>query len=736
MVIAGAGSGKTRVLTGRVAELISTRKVDPGHLLVLTFTNKAAKEMKDRVHRFLGAELDFRWMGTFHGVFARILRLEARQLGYTPSYTIYDNQDSLFLIRHVIKNLNLDDKKYKPNVVRARISLAKGNLVDSETYLDPENGYIENDTRHGMADLWKIFHAYETSCKQQNAMDFDDLLFYTHRLFCTLPDTLKKYQSLFRYILIDEFQDTNDLQYAISKKLSAGSNNIFVVGDDAQSIYSFRGANLDNILNFQEDFPGSRLFKLEQNYRSTKTILAAANHLIKFNKRQVAKKIWTSGETGDPICITPNLTEREESQNVVHQLFEKKMQSQSPDGDFAILYRNNHQSRSLEVALRKANIRYRIVGGQSFYQRKEIKDCLAYLRFSQNREDEVSLRRIINFPSRGIGEKTIQEVAKASERTGKSLWEVMLKPHLYLEGRVSPRLQDFVNLVEKFGKAEKELGLHEGCKKIIKSSGILDLYLADDAPENKARVANIYELLNAIRDYCEEGGTGLDQFLQETTLLTGEENQQGEEQPEDPVVMMTVHMSKGLEFPYVFLVGLEEGLFPSRYNITTPLELEEERRLFYVAITRAKKGVYLSYARSRFLFGKETRSEPSTFLKELPPEVLSYSSPPPGFRGDNRFQQMANTPTGYSQLKRVHYRASTSEKMQPSANGDLADGYRILQASEIRFGIRVEHPKFGTGKVVEMPRKIGRWDVIKVDFKNAGTRDLMLEFGKLRILDG
>jgi len=628
MVIAGAGSGKTRVLTYRIAHLIKNG-VDPFSILSLTFTNKAAKEMKERIATVVGySEARNIWMGTFHSVFARILRFEADKLGYPKNFTIYDTQDSKSLLKSIIKEMGLDDKIYKPNVVFGRISSAKNNLISPREYLDNKDVKI-SDEASGKPKLGEVYFAYADRCFKAGAMDFDDLLYKTNVLFRDHPESLHAYQHKFKYLLVDEYQDTNYAQYLIVRKLAAVNENLCVVGDDAQSIYSFRGANIQNILNFKKDYPDYVLFKLEQNYRSTQTIVEAANSVISKNKDQIQKNVWTSNPEGEPIKLLRANTDNEEGRMVAQSIFESKMQEQLKESAFAILYRTNAQSRSMEEALRKMNIPYKIFGGLSFYQRKEIKDLLAYFRLICNPKDEEDLKRVINYPARGIGQTTIDKIILTAREKQKAPWEVILEPAenaLPINKGTAAKLSEFVTFIQRFHHSLAITSAYDLAFEVAQSAGILKELYTDKTPEGVARYENLQELLNGVKDFSEQRkdlGTDdrLDDFLMDVALLT-DADQVGDE--EDFVSLMTIHAAKGLEFPYVYIVGLEENLFPSQLSLSNRSDLEEERRLFYVALTRAEKQATISMANTRYRWGNLTYCEPSRFIDEIDKNYVKF----------------------------------------------------------------------------------------------------------------
>ena len=615
IVIAGAGSGKTRVLTYKIAYLM-TQGVDPFNILALTFTNKAAREMKERIANIVGDEAKNLWMGTFHSVFARILRIEAHKIGYTSNFTIYDSDDSQKLVARIIKELNLDKEQYKYKIIFSRISSMKNNFISADQYVNDEEMLL-SDKISNRPKFHQIYKQYVDRCFKAGAMDFDDLLLKTNELLNSYPDTLSKYQNIFRYILVDEYQDTNHSQYLIIRSLSDKFQNICVVGDDAQSIYSFRGANINNILNFQKDFPDSKIFRLEQNYRSTKNIVNAANSIIKYNQKRLKKNVWTNNESGEKISVNKLLTDGEEGRFVASSIFENKMQSQMKNSDFAILYRTNAQSRSFEDALRKKNIPYRVYGGLSFYQRKEIKDVLAYLRLLINNDDEQAFKRIINFPARGIGLTTLNKIAIEAKNKSVSDYTFLKnysKSSSILNNSTKNKLLEFVVMIESIKAKLESLDVFEITKEVLKQSGLYNLYKNDESMEGVNRIQNIEELLNGIKDFVENNDknqVSVSTFLQDVALATDQDNESNDN---NKVALMTIHLAKGLEFPFVYIVGLEENLFPSAMNLNSRTDLEEERRLFYVALTRAEKKIYLTYVLSRYRWGKPVDSEKSRFI--------------------------------------------------------------------------------------------------------------------------
>ncbi len=732
MIIAGAGSGKTRVLTYRIAYLIREKKIDPFRILALTFTNKAAKEMRKRIEEVVGMDARNLWMGTFHSVFARILRAESGRLGYPSNFTIYDTEDSKSLIRTIIKEFGLDDKIYKPNVVLNRISGAKNRLVSWQDYIDNPH-YAADDAAAQKPEMGRVYKAYCKRCFKADAMDFDDLLFNTNVLFRDHLDVLNKYQQRFHYVMVDEFQDTNVSQYLITKKLSAVNQNIAVVGDDAQSIYAFRGANIENILNFEKDFPDLSVIKLEQNYRSTQNIVNAANSVIAKNKDQLQKTVWTSNQEGTQIDLIKSISDNEEGRFVASAIFEQKTQNSYQNSDFAILYRTNSQSRAIEEALRKSGIPYRIYGGLSFYQRKEIKDLMAYLRFAINTNDEQSFRRIINLPKRGIGTSSVEKIVVAAFEHDIPLWDVLVNIDSFLPGRVANAVHQFVTLIKSFQISTETKDAFEAANHIAKNSGLLKELYADKTVEGLNRYENVQELLNAIKEFVDDPeieNKDLGTFLQDIALLTDADK----EDPNDTdfVSLMTIHASKGLEYKNIFVVGLEEDLFPSQMMISSRADLEEERRLFYVAITRAQENLFFSYALSRYRYGRLINCEPSRFIEEVDPMYLrvntrygsrspqlGYSDQPPGFRPNYAKNLMATRKNQTQRPPKYH---------QPSANFAPSD------TSALTEGMKVEHPKFGFGKVRVVETE-GANRKAKVVFEDFGEKTLLLAFAKLRIVE-
>ena len=727
MIIAGAGSGKTRVLTFRIAHLIENG-VDPFRILSLTFTNKAAAEMRHRIETSVGYEARNIWMGTFHSVFAKILRIEAKYLGYTSNFSIYDTDDSKSLLRSIIKEFNLDDKVYKANAVFNRISGAKNRLVSADDYLS--NSVIQADDKAArMPEIGRLYKAYTIRCFQANAMDFDDLLFNTNVLFRDFPEVLHKYQHKFRYVMVDEFQDTNVSQYLITRKLSAVHQNICVVGDDAQSIYAFRGANIENILNFEKDFPNVRTIKLEQNYRSTQNIVNTANSVIARNKAQLRKEVFTENEEGTLIDVIKANSDNEEGRLVVTSIFEEKMQGGLRNNDFAVLYRTNAQSRSFEEALRRLGIKYRIVGGLSFYQRKEIKDLLAYLRFIVNQQDEEAFKRIINLPKRGIGDTTVAKITVSAAENSVPIWGIVSNIHQYVSGRAAVPIDKFAYLIKSFmlmidqGKDAFEVATH-----VAKTSGILRELYEDKTVEGLSRYENVQELLNAIKEFVdnpENEDKTLGTFLQSVALLTNAD-EPDEDGDNDRVTLMTIHSAKGLEFKHVYVVGMEEDLFPSQMMLESRQDLEEERRLFYVAITRAEQKLTFSYAESRYQWGRLKMCEPSRFLLEVDQRFLNTT------KATREMATRETQPAPMGFLKNITKKAAPSRA--PVATHQPSEGFAPSDTSALVEGQQVEHPKFGFGVVSKMDIN-GTDRKATVKFDAVGEKTLLLSFAKLRIVE-
>ena len=727
IVIAGAGSGKTRVLTYKIAYLM-TQGVDPFNILALTFTNKAAREMKERIANIVGDEAKNLWMGTFHSVFARILRIEAHKIGYTSNFTIYDSDDSQKLVARIIKELNLDKEQYKYKIIFSRISSMKNNFISADQYVNDEEMLL-SDKISNRPKFHQIYKQYVDRCFKAGAMDFDDLLLKTNELLNSYPDTLSKYQNIFRYILVDEYQDTNHSQYLIIRSLSDKFQNICVVGDDAQSIYSFRGANINNILNFQKDFPDSKIFRLEQNYRSTKNIVNAANSIIKYNQKRLKKNVWTNNESGEKISVNKLLTDGEEGRFVASSIFENKMQSQMKNSDFAILYRTNAQSRSFEDALRKKNIPYRVYGGLSFYQRKEIKDVLAYLRLLINNDDEQAFKRIINFPARGIGLTTLNKIAIEAKNKSVSDYTFLKnysKSSSILNNSTKNKLLEFVVMIESIKAKLESLDVFEITKEVLKQSGLYNLYKNDESMEGVNRIQNIEELLNGIKDFVENNDknqVSVSTFLQDVALATDQDNESNDN---NKVALMTIHLAKGLEFPFVYIVGLEENLFPSAMNLNSRTDLEEERRLFYVALTRAEKKIYLSYVLSRYRWGKPVDSEKSRFIDEINDEFI-----------ENNIIQNSTTRdfSNDVQYNKIGLRYKKPEKRPPSNFIKIKSSSvkSNLFDSKLVVGNIVMHERFGKGRVISIEGSGGDKKA-EIKFEKNGIKKLLLRFSKLEII--
>ena len=758
MVIAGAGSGKTKALTHRIAYMIQ-EGINPFAIMALTFTNKAAKEMKERIMKLVDAHSARNvWMGTFHSIFARILRIEAQHLGFTPDFTIYDTDDSKQLINSILKERELDTKAYPAKYILHRISMAKSALYTAEDYCNNFD-IQQQDIRANKPLIGEIFKSYNARLQRANAMDFDDILFYTNVLLRDFPEILYKYQQRFEYILVDEYQDTNYAQYLIIRRIAAMRENICVVGDDAQSIYGFRGANIQNILNFKTDYPGQKLIRLEQNYRSTKTIVNAANSVIDHNKDQIKKKVWSDNEEGDLITILRATSDGEEGILVANSIFGYKMSQQLNNKDFAILYRTNSQSRSLEEALRKKNIPYKIYGGLSFYDRKEVKDLLAYFRVVINPHDEQALLRIINYPARGIGKTTIERLMVVADERNKGIWDVIANenepmPQDFNSGTAN-KLRNFATMIKSFQTLLDKQNAIELAKHICNTVGIIKDLKEDDTPEGAARVDNIEELLNAIMEFSdkqvdevtgEQNEVTLNKFMEDVALLSDQDKKDDENA--DYVTLMTIHSAKGLEFPYVYIVGLEENLFPGIQSLSTREELEEERRLFYVALTRAEKKLVLSYAESRYRWGNMTLSEPSRFIEEID-ESLIERTKKASFRGTSSFNEGINFSNPFSrsfqekkEFQKRTTQSSSDATSRPSSSATPINintsknndsDFVAAAPDDIAEGMRVLHQKFGQGTVAKV-EGIGPNKKATVIFDECGSKQLMLKFAKLNIL--
>ena len=808
MIIAGAGSGKTRVLTYRIVHLME-KGIDPFNILALTFTNKAAREMKNRVEQIAGANARNLYMGTFHSVFARVLRIEASKIGFPTNFTIYDTVDTKGLIRDIIKEQGLDDKIYKPNLVLNRISSAKNNLFNWQHYTDNVD-LVNEDNQSGKPKLALLFELYSKRCFKAGAMDFDDLLYYTHDLLIRFPDVLHKYQNRFHYVLVDEFQDTNWAQYKIVRKLAAQRENICVVGDDAQSIYAFRGANIQNILSFEKDYPDIKTFKLEQNYRSTQNIVNVANSVIANNKNQLQKTVWTDNVEGEKIKMLRALSDNEEGSLVANTIFEDSMRGQLKHSDFVILYRTNAQSRSMEEGLRRLGIPYRIYGGLSFYSRKEIKDLLSYLRLTINNQDEEALKRIINYPKREIGKTSMDRIIVAADKNEKSFWEIIENVNVYCSDINAPtrqRILDFVVMIKSFGVIAKTKNAYDAASHIANQSGLLKDLFIDRTPEGISHFENLQELLNGIREFVDTGNSAVPApafeaetdedvaaittdaiidaefngefdflgnvkpegesegendaakeqrtialFMQDIALLT-DADKNADDENADKVALMTIHASKGLEFKNVFIVGLEENLFPSMMAMQSRADLEEERRLFYVAITRAERKLYLSYAISRYRFGNLLSCEPSRFLDEIAPEYteITYAKPKqrrddtdtwePSFGKSSFNLKSPGNSRGYVPkpavpANNVNALPSKFKKLStiPSKAKTAAEtDFESDDVNQIVVGMEVEHARFGKGKVISMEGNLPDTKCT-IFFNGEGQKQLLLKFAKLKIV--
>ena len=747
MVIAGAGSGKTRALTYRVAYMIQ-EGVDPFSIMALTFTNKAAREMKERIMQLVNAS-DARnvWMGTFHSIFARILRIEAEKIGFTSNFSIYDTDDSKALITQILKDLNLDTKVYPPKQVLSRISSAKSSLFSPEDYANNPD-VQEADRKANKPLIAQLFKLYNDRLHRANAMDFDDILYFTNILLRDNPDVLYKYQNHFKFILVDEYQDTNYAQYLIVKRIAALFENICVVGDDAQSIYAFRGANIQNILNFKNDYPDYKLIRLEQNYRSTQNIVNASNAVIAHNKDQIKKKVWSDKEKGELIGLIHANSDTEEGTMVANSIFGYKMTRHLANKDFAILYRTNAQSRSMEEALRKQNIPYKIYGGLSFYDRKEIKDLLAYFRVVINPEDEQALLRIINYPARGIGKTSSERMMVVANEQRRSIWKCMennVFPQDFNMGTVN-KFRDFMVMIKSFQTLQQKMNAFELAKHITNTIGLIKVLKEDDSPEGVSRVENVEELLNAIMEFSdrqvdettgETARVDLVQFMEDVALLTDSEMKK-DEGDNDYVSLMTIHSAKGLEFPYVYVVGMEENLFPGILSLSTREELEEERRLFYVAITRAMTKLTLSYAEQRYRYGNLTLSERSRFVDEIDANLIEQTQKA-SFRGTTsmggrstfggRFGKPINEPEQHGFRKIENTPTTRPSFSQPA----VPQNFEPSNPDLLQEGMRVMHTKFGAGTILSIDGA-GANKKASVHFDHGGVKMLMLKFAKLAIL--
>jgi DNA helicase-2/ATP-dependent DNA helicase PcrA len=762
MIIAGAGSGKTKVLTSRIAHLMNSG-VEAFNILALTFTNKAAAEMKERVEKALG-NTDARnlYIGTFHSVFARILRAEAAKLGYPQSFTIYDSDDSKSVLKQVINDMGLDDKLYKPNIVLNRISGAKNALVSPAEYA-MDNFLKQEDARSNRPQIAEIYASYVARCFKSGAMDFDDLLFKMHELLRDFPEVLHKYQHKFKYILIDEYQDTNPVQYQIAKLLAAVHENLCVVGDDAQSIYSFRGATIENILQFQKDYDDVKLVKLEQNYRSSKSIIEVANHVIKNNKGQIPKELWTDNAEGEKIKLVRTMTDNEEGKFVADAIQENKLRNHFFNKDFAILYRTNAQSRSFEESLRRSGIAYKIYGGLSFYQRKEVKDFIAYLRLVANTKDEEALKRIINYPVRGIGKTTVEKCLVLASENNITFFEVLEKAKGFgFKAGTLTSIEEFVTMIKYFQNQLTKHNASDVAVQVGKHTNIVKELFNDKSTEGLARYENVQELLNSIKEWTESpsnddgelGDKSLSSYLQQITLITDADN---DTENEDTVKLMTVHAAKGLEFDCVFVVGLEETLFPSGMSVNTREELEEERRLFYVAVTRAKKHLWLSYANSRYRFGQLVQNDPSRFIDEMPEEQLDKSNVGGGARNQgsgwgSAYDRMhGGNSKGWQEQRPRPAASKTNSPSSPTAanskpsympvvppstlnkNHVPSINFTAADPSALAEGMKVEHQKFGFG-VIKLIEGSAHNPIALILFDTNGEKKIMLNYAKLSIV--
>lgn len=730
MIIAGAGSGKTRVLTYRIAHLMA-QGIEPYHILALTFTNKAAREMRERIERVAGPAAHSLWMGTFHSIFSKILRIEADKLGYPQNFTIYDTDDAKSLIKSILKEFNLDEKTYKPGMVYSRISSLKNNLISAAQY-ESMDDYIKEDLSRQQPHFQRVFLEYSIRCFRAGAMDFDDLLVKTHELLNKFPEVLHRYQHKFQYVMVDEFQDTNHCQYAIIRKLAAMRENICVVGDDAQSIYAFRGATIKNILNFERDYPDLRVFKLEQNYRSTSTIVAAAGTIIKHNKEQLKKKVWTQNAEGEKIKLLQAATDNEEGKIISEIILDEKLRHQRYNKEFAVLYRTNAQSRAFEEALRRQNIPYRVYGGTSFYQRKEIKDAVAYLRLVINPHDEEALKRIINYPARGIGKTTVDRLVLAANTNKCSIWTVLENiEQIKAFGSAIGKLAEFRNMIMSFMTKNQAANAFEVAMEVMLRSRLLQTLKEDRSVEGMSRQENINELLNGLNEFSRDdtnaGEKTLDVYLQDIALLTDADDQK--DPNADVVKLMTIHASKGLEFPVVFIVGLEENLFPSQLSLHSKSDLEEERRLFYVATTRAEQKLVLSYASSRFKYGTLHYAEPSRFIREIDPILIEANV---GRAKETYTLQFPEKPKANLKPMSLTSKQLNAFKFTPRQD-EIPDDFKACNPEDIKEMQEIEHPRFGRGKVLSI-EGIGDGRKAAVDFEEHGFKQIILRYARLKII--
>jgi len=745
MIIAGAGSGKTRVLTYRIAHLLS-KGVDPFNILSLTFTNKAAKEMKERIGHLIGSDARDLWMGTFHSIFARLLRKEAYRIGYQPNFTIYDTDDSKGLLKSIVKEMGLNDSAYKASGLLGRISTLKTMLISAKEYNNDLQS-INEDKAARREHFAQIYETYSKRLFKSGAMDFDDLLYFTNILLRDYPDVLLKYQDMFRYILVDEYQDTNFSQYTILRQLAARHQNICVVGDDAQSIYAFRGANIQNILNFQKHYTDTQVFKLEQNYRSTQTIVKAANEIISKNRDQLSKTVWTSNEEGDRISVMRAYSDSEEGRLIAQSIFDGRVANHAANKDFAILYRTNAQSRPLEEALRKLNIPYRIYGGISFYQRKEIKDLMAYYRLAINPHDEEALRRVINYPKREIGDTSFDKIIIAAADNDVSVWTAMeniVEFDLGIQQRTREKILEFTTLIKSFAAMLPTHNAYQLGDYIATTSGVMKELFQDRTPEGVNRMENVQELLNGLRDFSEKDDPDgpivtLNSFMEDIALLTNEDRNKEDETDANKVLLMTIHAAKGLEFNYVYIAGMEENLFPSQMSIMSREELEEERRLFYVAITRAKKKANLSYSISRYRYGTSLSCEPSRFLEEIPREYIENIAS--GYEPDRR-QEIPripkafnnNSPRSTNVIPPVARSPLTNKNLVSLSKAASVPGPNNSHLDALRVGMFVEHERFGRGEVMTLEGSFPNSKALVI-FENGEKKQLLLRFARLKIVN-
>jgi len=746
LVIAGAGSGKTRVLTYRIAYILN-QGVKPWNVLALTFTNKAATEMKERIADMVGQDKAKKlWMGTFHSIFSKILRMEHQAIGYSKNYTIYDGVDSKNLIRKIIKELSLDEKVYKPNQVLGRISSAKNNLITYQSYAN-NNQLLKQDEQSRRPRIYEIYQRYHARCYKADAMDFDDLLLNINILFRDHPEILKKYQQKFQYILVDEYQDTNFSQYLIVKKLSQKHRNLCVVGDDAQSIYSFRGAKIENILNYKKDYPDARVFKLERNYRSTQTIVDAANSMIQKNENQLHKQVYSRQQVGDKIEVMASYTDTEEAYGIASSIADKVQADGLDYKDFAILYRTNAQSRNFEEAFRRYNLPYKIYGGISFYQRQEIKDMLAYFRVALNYQDEEGLLRIINFPARGIGKTTVGKIQQYSNENGISLWQILENPNGYplnITSAAEGKIKRFTELIREFSRLSREKDAYQAAITIAEKSGLINEYKNPNTIQEQNKFENLQELLNGIKDFTEryegEGAPTLEDYIENVSLMTNADREDDEDL--NKVTIMTMHSAKGLEFKRVYLAGMEEGLFPSQMSMGTDKELEEERRLFYVALTRAQEKAILSYANNRYKWGVSGKTQPSRFIYDIDPRYLIFPE-----TDDYDEQDDADPTAGHAQ-KKSPGKSAQSRPSKPSPGMDNhrnltkinsrpkaqpANDSQTTYQGELQVGMWVHHDRFGKGKVINIEANPPNTKAT-IFFSDYGQKQLLLKFAKLKII--